>query len=188
MTGVQLGEDNERQTDAIGLLDDPDHARIALAQIGVTVADHRPKPREIKMKPSPSACLSALVKAVSLLQVDQEPSAEGTTASHTAPAIERAMAVLSFEYPEVALEQLLEADGWAHPCEVLGQPRPSCGVLLRLCKKRIPRSRGPKRSRLVAMRERLERIVEIERNARRRRHGSNREFAAFIAECQRRES
>ncbi len=140
------------------------------------------------MKPSPSACQRALLEAVSLLQVDQEPPAEGATDSLTVLAIEGAMAILSFEYPEVALDQLLEVDGWAHPCEVLCPPRASSTVLLGLCKKRIPRSRDTKRSRLAAVRERLERIVQIERIARRRRHGTNGELAAFIAECQRREA
>lgn len=70
---------------------------------------------------------------------------------------------------EIHLDQLIEAEEWSHPVQVLERPRSDFRALLAACRRRLREARGRERSRLADVRRRLERTVRIAESARNRR-------------------
>lgn len=70
---------------------------------------------------------------------------------------------------ELHLDALMGQDDWTHPSQVLARPRPSLATLLEACIARMKKTEGPGWQELYAVREKLERTLQIEETARRRR-------------------
>lgn len=80
---------------------------------------------------------------------------------------------------ELHLDELLTADEWSHPSQVLVRPRPPLSRLLGACVARIEMqgkaatdegtSNGGSRTQLLEAQEKLERAIRIEETARKRR-------------------
>jgi len=70
---------------------------------------------------------------------------------------------------EIHLDQLIEAEGWSHPVQVLERPRSDFRALLAACRQRLREARGGEHNRLSEVRQRLERAVRIAESARDRR-------------------
>lgn len=70
---------------------------------------------------------------------------------------------------EINLDALLRASDWMHPFQVLPRPRPSVDALLEACIARMKGAEGSQWQELYAVREKLERTLQIEETARRRR-------------------
>ena len=70
---------------------------------------------------------------------------------------------------EIQLDQLIAAEEWSHPVQVLERPRSDLRDLLAASRRRLRGLRGQEKARLVVVRQRLERAVRIAETARRRR-------------------
>lgn len=72
---------------------------------------------------------------------------------------------------ELQLDRLLEfePDSWAHPIQILTKPRSPFVNLLEACRRRLVKAEGEDHERLSRVEEKLERAMELEERARRRR-------------------
>ncbi len=70
---------------------------------------------------------------------------------------------------ELCVDRLLEHSNWEHPTQVLEQPRPDFGKLLKICQARLRRSRGDNRGQVAAVTAKVERAARIADSARERR-------------------
>lgn len=72
---------------------------------------------------------------------------------------------------ELHLDELLMAEDWSHPSQVLVRPRPPWSLLLDACSARLEANDDASAAmRLRPVQEKLERAIRIEEKARRRRH------------------
>lgn len=92
------------------------------------------------------------------------------------PMVEIALAALLHEFPplaaELAIEELIVAEGWEHPAQALEAPYPPFGELLISCEARLKRARGEERAHLLEVRRKIaraERFVEEAKEERARR-------------------
>lgn len=84
-----------------------------------------------------------------------------------------AAARMAMQGPDILIELQLDAlllhDDWTHPSQILPRPRPSLASLFEACIARMKKTKGPGWQDLYAVREKLERTLQIEETARRRR-------------------
>ncbi len=76
---------------------------------------------------------------------------------------------LAYEFPALAaedtLDQLLAADGWHHPTQVLEGPFRDWGLLLRVCEERMKGTNGSERSLLEDVRRKVARAHRLDEEA-----------------------
>jgi hypothetical protein len=114
-------------------------------------------------------CVSSLL--ASLLQAGSGPRHQETLTSvrELVDGARRELDVLVEEIDSLlsaALDQLVQADGWEHPGQVLERPRPDFKVLLKFCELRLDRAPESERPRLEDTRDKLARTVRIANEAR----------------------
>ena len=92
-------------------------------------------------------------------------------AARVRPIVETALDALVREFPalaaELGIDELVLAEGWEHPTEVL-DPCPPFGELLRLCEARLERARREERSHLEEVRRKIARAKRFAEEAKKK--------------------